>query len=232
MPILVRCPACRKNAEVSRAAIGLQVKCRDCQHVFDVPPGTGYLTVEWGHPKVGERVALTPPQPVTIGRADENDLVLPGARVSRHHTRIVWQDGAWLAQDLDSGNGTFVNGMRIRSVALEHNAGLGIGDFLIRVTIPTARAPGHDTTVVLGHEPGAAAHPAVVHDADARERTVVGAAALPPEPGATSERLPPSGAHTAARPAPRGPTSSRWITALIAVAAVLLAVIVLILILE
>ena len=52
--------------------------------------------------------------PVTVGRAGQNDLVLTGDEfASARHARIeVRGDGAWV-QDLESTNGTFVNGTRV-----------------------------------------------------------------------------------------------------------------------
>jgi pSer/pThr/pTyr-binding forkhead associated (FHA) protein len=52
--------------------------------------------------------------PVTLGRASENDLVLDVDEfASVHHARIEpRRDGVWL-QDLDSTNGTFVNGIKL-----------------------------------------------------------------------------------------------------------------------
>jgi pSer/pThr/pTyr-binding forkhead associated (FHA) protein len=52
--------------------------------------------------------------PVTLGRADENDLVLDDDEfASVKHARIEpRRDGVWL-QDLESTNGTFVNGTKV-----------------------------------------------------------------------------------------------------------------------
>ncbi len=52
--------------------------------------------------------------PITVGRAGQNDLVLDGDEfASARHARIeVRGDGVWV-QDLDSTNGTYVNGARV-----------------------------------------------------------------------------------------------------------------------
>ena len=52
--------------------------------------------------------------PLTLGRGGQNDLVLAGDEfASARHARIeVRGDGAWV-QDLESTNGTFVNGSRV-----------------------------------------------------------------------------------------------------------------------
>jgi FHA domain len=52
--------------------------------------------------------------PVTVGRGGQNDLVLDGDEfASSRHARIeVRGDGVWV-QDLESTNGTYVNGSRV-----------------------------------------------------------------------------------------------------------------------
>jgi len=52
--------------------------------------------------------------PVTVGRGGQNDLVLDGDEfASARHARIeARRDGVWV-QDLDSTNGTFLNGARV-----------------------------------------------------------------------------------------------------------------------
>lgn len=52
--------------------------------------------------------------PVTVGRGGQNDLVLTGDEfASARHARIEMRgDGVWV-QDLDSTNGTYVNGSRV-----------------------------------------------------------------------------------------------------------------------
>jgi pSer/pThr/pTyr-binding forkhead associated (FHA) protein len=53
--------------------------------------------------------------PITIGRAADNTLALNGDEyASSHHARVETQrDGVWV-HDLDSTNGTYVNGEQIR----------------------------------------------------------------------------------------------------------------------
>jgi hypothetical protein len=60
----------------------------------------------------GQDFALTQ-APVTIGRLSDNTIVLADPQVSRHHSTITWQAGAFVIQDLGSANGTYVNDRRI-----------------------------------------------------------------------------------------------------------------------
>jgi ABC-type multidrug transport system ATPase subunit/pSer/pThr/pTyr-binding forkhead associated (FHA) protein len=65
---------------------------------------------------------------VTIGRKLENDVILSPAYVSGHHGRIEREEAAWTYTDLDSTNGTFVNGERVTRVTLEDGDIIRIGD--------------------------------------------------------------------------------------------------------
>ena len=49
----------------------------------------------------------------SIGRAQDNDLVISDARVSRYHAHISLDDGICMLTDLESGNGIFLNGERV-----------------------------------------------------------------------------------------------------------------------
>ncbi len=52
-------------------------------------------------------------QALSLGRHDDNIIALPGRGVSRHHARIVRDGADFFLYDLESGNGTFLNGMRL-----------------------------------------------------------------------------------------------------------------------
>src|SRR5687768_6257998 len=47
---------------------------------------------------------------LTIGRLPDNSVVIDNPAVSGHHARIYSEDGAVILEDLDSTNGTYVNG--------------------------------------------------------------------------------------------------------------------------
>ncbi len=50
---------------------------------------------------------------LTVGSSEEADIVINQATVSRLHCRFQWNGKAWMLQDLDSTNGTFINGKRV-----------------------------------------------------------------------------------------------------------------------
>jgi hypothetical protein len=63
-----------------------------------------------------------------LGRAADNDVVLRDARVSRRHARIVVTGGAYVIEDCNSSNGTFVDGLRTQRARLLPGATVVIGD--------------------------------------------------------------------------------------------------------
>jgi serine/threonine-protein kinase len=94
------------------------------------------LTVLKG-PDAGRRYPLSA-QHTVIGR-EQAGIVLNDPTVSRKHVEIaVQQDGQVLVRDLDSRNGTFVNGTKITSVSLSAGDILMLGDW--RACLNTADA--------------------------------------------------------------------------------------------
>ena len=67
---------------------------------------------------------------ITIGRSSENDIVINDAKVSRTHIQLVQNDsGVCSVVDLNSANGTFVNGKKISGEErLQENDSIRIGD--------------------------------------------------------------------------------------------------------
>ena len=63
-------------------------------------------------PKEGLELTL-PDEPLTIGRSSESGLVIRDDYTSTHHARLMQWDGDWVVQDLDSTNGTFLDGNRV-----------------------------------------------------------------------------------------------------------------------
>ncbi len=53
-------------------------------------------------------------EPITLGRAQDCDIVLPERQISRYHARIEQDEAGFIIRDLGSKNGTFVNGEVVR----------------------------------------------------------------------------------------------------------------------
>ena len=67
---------------------------------------------------------------LSIGREDNNLLVLDDNFVSRRHARIERKQnkGLYILKDMDSQNGVFLNGSRIQTAILNHNDNIQIGN--------------------------------------------------------------------------------------------------------
>ncbi|MET7770017.1 FHA domain-containing protein [Nocardia sp. NPDC005366] len=69
-----------------------------------------------------------------IGRAADNDIVVPDLMVSRHHAQLqVIAEGRYRVVDLDSHNGTYVNGHRIEAADLSESDLIGMGHTTYRL---------------------------------------------------------------------------------------------------
>mgnify|MGYP000010130655 CR=1 FL=1 len=85
-----------------------------------VAPTTHLSTEVWGQLVLAgtqQIYTLSGPE-VTIGRAPDNTIILQDTAVSGHHARLERQGDNVILIDLNSYNGTFVNGARVQHVRL------------------------------------------------------------------------------------------------------------------
>ncbi len=67
----------------------------------------------------------------TLGREEDCDLVLPDPRVSRKHARVERDAAGTRLVDLNSTNGTFVNGQRVQRHQLRNGDRIGLGGVVL-----------------------------------------------------------------------------------------------------
>ena len=72
------------------------------------------------------RVVLEP-LPFTIGRQSGNSLVLRDNRTSRNHCRILFENGGYVIEDLNSRHGTWVNGRQVARHILRNSDRIEFG---------------------------------------------------------------------------------------------------------
>ena len=88
------------------------------------PPAVGVLlALDW----TGGREELV------IGRHSSCDVVVADETVSRRHARLTFRDGGWIVQDLDSTNGTRLNGQYVGRCRLRPGDQLALGHQRLRV---------------------------------------------------------------------------------------------------
>ncbi|AKJ64888.1 FHA domain-containing protein [Kiritimatiella glycovorans] len=95
----------------------------------------------------GKRVAVELGEsPISIGRSPDADIQIVDDRVSRMHTGVRrWEDDVYV-KDLNSKNGTYLNGERIRDIAkLNPNDVITVGPTRILVDVK----PGKGTETIL-----------------------------------------------------------------------------------
>ena len=72
-----------------------------------------YLVIREGS-KWTDVFRLVPGRTVTVGRAGTNQIVIKDERCSRTHVEVFLNRGEWTLRDLESRNGTFINGKQVR----------------------------------------------------------------------------------------------------------------------
>jgi len=79
--------------------------------------------------------------PIIVGRGGYNHLVLEDSHLSRQHARVAPEDDGCVVYDLDSVNGTFVNGIAVRRHVLSANDVVSFGPYIFRVECDPDGAP-------------------------------------------------------------------------------------------
>lgn len=94
-------------------------------------PSGGLRLIAEGGPYDG-RVFNLPPGTVNVGRAVDNELVFDDPSLSRKHSRILREGGKLEVEDLNSSNGTFVNGRRVGRAQVSPGDVIRFGDLSFR----------------------------------------------------------------------------------------------------
>ncbi|MHC4937710.1 MAG: FHA domain-containing protein [Planctomycetota bacterium] len=79
-------------------------------------------------------------QAVILGRLDSNDIPIHDPKSSREHAKIYKQGSKFAVVDLNSSNGTFVNGQQVTKQVLEHGDRISIGMVVMEFEDPEAEA--------------------------------------------------------------------------------------------
>ncbi len=110
---------------------------------------------------------------IVIGREDDCDLALNDSRVSRRHAKVSCENGVWQLADLDSANGTTLNGQPVKVVALQVNDEVTIGGTTFSfnpgatpAAAPAPAAPGASVSSKAAPAPAGAAQPGMMATAD------------------------------------------------------------------
>jgi len=69
--------------------------------------------------KINEHYSID--EELTLGRRVDNDIVIKDPYVSKYHFKIVQDEDNYFIEDLDSANGTFLNGERLEDAVMLKN---------------------------------------------------------------------------------------------------------------
>ena len=83
----------------------------------------------------------------TVGRVEDNTFQIPETSVSSHHAEILLRGNEVLIKDLNSTNGTFINGEKVTEATLKPGQILRLGMIEMRLeTGDATAAPGVTTS--------------------------------------------------------------------------------------
>ena len=92
----------------------------------------------------------------TIGRVEDNAFQIAEPSVSSHHCEVLLRGGEVVVRDLNSTNGTYINGEKVTESVIKTNQVLRVGQIELRLetdvptTAPAGPAKKHlDQTLVM-----------------------------------------------------------------------------------
>ena len=124
--------------------------------------------------RVLKETAVSHTAAVTVGRLPDNTIVIDNSAVSSRHIRIAREGPQFVVEDLESTNGTFVNGDKITKRALRHGDTILVGkhkiffDRMGEAEFEGADVPGREMPDFGG---------TVILDADQQQRLLAAAQA-------------------------------------------------------
>ena len=108
---------------------------------------------------------------VTIGRSADREIMLDDQRVSRNHARIEITEQGAVVQDLNSGNGVFIDGRRITREVWKPGQTLKIMPYAFDISLaPDERAIDQPLAVAVNGKSGANQRSAVAEPAGTSRR--------------------------------------------------------------
>ncbi len=142
----------------------------------------------------------------TIGRLPDNDVRIDNPAVSGHHSLIINILNDSFLEDLNSTNGTYVNGKLIKKHALQHGDVITIGHHQLRFTdqeVPEAEQDEFEKTMVIPSGQQSAEQLAKAEQAAEAAAAAAAAAAEAPSEAAAGVRLDPEEAAALTEEPPR-----------------------------
>jgi len=145
----------------------------------------------------------------TVGRLPDNDIRIDNAAVSGHHSLLINILNDSFLEDLNSTNGTYVNGKLIKKHALQHGDVITVGHHQLRYVDDQAQQAPEDEfekTMVIS-QPSAQMEKQVAQAARAAEAAAANAAAAHATTANVAATAAPARPAPAEAPKPRRPFS-------------------------
>ena len=126
-----------------------------------LPPGLELKLIFVAGPFQGKSLPVTK-RKITIGRAS-GDLVLNDSALSKEHALILFDGGHFLVRDLQSTNGTYLNGGQVYESYINKNDEITVGNSVIRIDIRQTASSASYADLGMDGQPATALDPEITN---------------------------------------------------------------------
>ncbi len=123
------------------------------------------------------------PLPVSIGREEDNSIQLNDDRISRFHSKLQDHSGRIILTDLDSTNGTRVNGHPIQMRVLQKGDVISVGRCMLLFVGPHSENDEDSTDYQMSNDPARTAYDPTGSSREEPDVSDFELLEQPPEPG-------------------------------------------------
>ena len=145
--VKLKCPKCGHIFEVKNPLYNEKIneddttqikKEKESEDGLSLPKDKDIFLYVIKGPRSGYKFKVTKPR-IIVGRGGQSDLIIPDLEVSRQHFSLEISENKTILRDLNSTNGTYIEGEKVSSVKLEDRTEIQIGQSAILYMESTER---------------------------------------------------------------------------------------------
>lgn len=140
----IQCRSCQSEIVVKKIPKTGTIACASCNQSNKIEAEASYFPSLIGIQGENKGKEFPFGDILSMGREATNTILIKEAKVSRRHAQITFLEGSYHIEDLQSGNGTFLNGFKITKSRLQDKDLIRIAEGVYMFRNPYRYSPGEE----------------------------------------------------------------------------------------